>query len=70
MKFIFSIPVLTRHLWQSKTVVFLHWCLLCTVPLSFFNQCATLFLSMFAIFKNCNLIEEDLLDTYAGKQLP
>ncbi len=33
MKFIFSTPVLIRHLWQTKTVVFLHWCLLCTVPL-------------------------------------
>ncbi len=23
----FSKPVLIRHLWQLKTVVFLHWCL-------------------------------------------
>ncbi len=29
----FLMPVLIRHLWQLKTVVFLHWCLLCTVPL-------------------------------------
>jgi hypothetical protein len=29
----FSTPVLVRHLWQLKTVVFLHWCLLRTVPL-------------------------------------
>ncbi len=27
MLFIFSTPVLTRHLWQLKTVVFLHRCL-------------------------------------------
>ncbi len=27
MLFIFSTPVLIRHLWQLKTVVFLHWCL-------------------------------------------
>ncbi len=33
MKFIFSMPVLIRHLWQLKTVVFLHWCLICTVPI-------------------------------------
>ncbi len=23
----FSTPVLIRHLWQTKTIVFLHWCL-------------------------------------------
>jgi hypothetical protein len=29
----FLTPVLIRHLWQLKTVVFLHWCLICAVPL-------------------------------------
>ncbi len=29
----FLTPVLIRHLWQHKTVVFLHCCLICTVPL-------------------------------------
>ncbi len=33
MLFIFSTPVSIRHLWQLKTVVFLHWCLIC-VPLN------------------------------------
>ncbi len=33
MVFIFSTPVLIRHLWQLKTVVSLHWCLICTVSL-------------------------------------
>jgi hypothetical protein len=33
MLFIFSTPVLIRHLQQLKTVVFLHWCLICAVPL-------------------------------------
>jgi hypothetical protein len=36
MLFIFSTPVLIRHirhLWQLKTVVFLHWCRKCAVPL-------------------------------------
>jgi hypothetical protein len=33
MLFIFSTPVLIRHLWQLKTVVFLHWCLIRTVLL-------------------------------------
>jgi hypothetical protein len=33
MQFIFSTPVLIRHLWQLKIVVFLHRCLICTVPL-------------------------------------
>ena len=34
MFFIFSTPVLIRHVWQSKTVVFLHWCLIRTVLLA------------------------------------
>ncbi len=29
----FSTPVLIRHMWQLKTVVILHWCLICAVPL-------------------------------------
>jgi hypothetical protein len=33
MKFILPTPVLIRHLWQLKTDVFLHWCLICAVPL-------------------------------------
>ncbi len=33
MWFIFSMPVLIRHLWQLKAVVFKHWCLICTVIL-------------------------------------
>ncbi len=33
MLFIFSTPVLIRHLWQLKTVVFQHWCLICAVLL-------------------------------------
>ncbi len=41
MLFIFSTQVLIIHLWQLKTVVFLHWCLMhivlldCTVLLKF-----------------------------------
>jgi hypothetical protein len=26
-------PELIRHLWQLKTIVFLHWYLICSVPL-------------------------------------
>ncbi len=33
MLFIFSTPVIIRHLWQLKTIVFLHWCLIRTVLL-------------------------------------
>jgi len=33
MLFIFSMPVLFKHLWQLKTVVFLHKCLIYTVLL-------------------------------------
>jgi len=29
--------VLIRHLWQLKTVVFLHWCLICTVLWKLFS---------------------------------
>ncbi len=34
MLFVFSIPGLIRHLWQLKTVVFLHWYLICTLLLA------------------------------------
>ncbi len=27
-------PVLNRHLWQLKIVVFLHWCIICAVLLA------------------------------------
>jgi hypothetical protein len=29
--FIVSTETLIRHLWQLKTIVFLHWCLTCAV---------------------------------------
>jgi hypothetical protein len=29
----FSTPELIRHLWKLKTIVFLHWCLICAVLL-------------------------------------
>ncbi len=31
----FSTPELIRNPWQLKTAVFLHWCLLCAVPLRY-----------------------------------
>ena len=34
MLFVFSTQVLIRHMWQLKTVVFLHWCLICALLLS------------------------------------
>ncbi len=40
MLFIFSTPVLIRHLWQLKTVFFLHWCLIFAVLLV--SLCSTL----------------------------
>jgi hypothetical protein len=33
----FLTPVLIRYLWQDKTVVFLHWCLICAVLLAEFQ---------------------------------
>ncbi len=38
MVFIFSTPVLIRHLWQLKAVGFLHWCLICAVLLNIFSS--------------------------------
>jgi hypothetical protein len=35
-----SLPVLIRHLWQLKTVVFLHWCLIRAIPLRRLNMFA------------------------------
>jgi hypothetical protein len=37
MYFIFSTPVLIRNLWQLKTVVFLHWCLIRALLLAVYN---------------------------------
>ncbi len=37
MLFIFSTPVSIRHLRQLKTVVFLHWFLICALLLNFLN---------------------------------
>ncbi len=34
MLFIFSTLELIRNMWQLKTAVFLHWCLLHAVPLN------------------------------------
>jgi hypothetical protein len=37
---LFSMPVLIRHLWQLKMVVFLNRCLICAVLLSsIFSEC-------------------------------
>ncbi len=36
MLFVFSTLELNRNLWQFKTVVFLHWCLICAIPLPTF----------------------------------
>ena len=46
MLFIFSMPVLVRHLWQLKTIIFLYWCLIRAV----------LFLSCSILAQRFNLI--------------
>jgi hypothetical protein len=48
----FLTPVLIRHLWQLKTVDFLHWCLICAVPLQLYKDCLFDFVKYF----NPNLI--------------
>jgi hypothetical protein len=35
----FFTPELIRHLWQLKTVVFLHWCLMCALLYVFVQGC-------------------------------
>jgi hypothetical protein len=40
MSFIFSTPLLIRHLWQLQTVVFRHWCLIRAVLLHDIYKCA------------------------------
>ncbi len=49
MLFIFSAPVLIRHLWQLKTVVFLHYCLICAVLL----RCKNVILEQVPLNKQC-----------------
>ncbi len=54
--FIFSTTVSIRHLWQLKTVVFLHWCLICLfyrdnqhivmLSVTFYINCLWLMLSL------------------------
>jgi hypothetical protein len=79
--FIFSTPVLIRHLWQLKAVVFLHWCLLHAVVLSKHVGELGIFCSFFFASKKeirfkwlANslplVIEQHILDTNAGKPLP
>ncbi len=39
MQFIFSTPVLIKHMWLLKTVVFLHWCIICAALLKWPYLC-------------------------------
>jgi hypothetical protein len=55
MLFIFSTPVLIRHLWQLKTVVFLHWCLICAVSLFTFFKAHCLKNTSFKYF--CHFLQ-------------
>ncbi len=53
MLFIFPTPGLIRHLWKLKTVVFLHWCLICVVlsgVCQMFSDCSQVSQIMFAYF--------------------
>ncbi len=53
MLFIFSTPELIRHLWQLKTIVFLHQYTICSVPL-FKNQRKSLTDSLLAMVSLLN----------------
>ncbi len=69
----FSTPEFIRNLWQLKTAVFLHWCLICAVPLTIFK--IALFLRCFIYpFKTAlyNLIfvsHKDVLFHYSDLQI-
>ena len=41
MLFIFSTPELIRHLQQLKTIVLLHWCLICAILQTLQTNCHT-----------------------------
>ncbi len=38
----FSTTELIKNLWQLKTAVFLHWCLICAVPLTLHKSRGTI----------------------------
>jgi len=67
--FIFSMPVLIRHQWQLKTVVFLHWCLihgvLSKVPfdISWKNHLSNLKYADFRV-KPCDKNKEQIQDRW------
>jgi hypothetical protein len=56
----FSTPELIRHLWQLKTIVFLHWCLIWAV---FYSFCVVIFkIGIFQFLRNaidCEFFLED-----------
>ncbi len=55
MLFIFSTPELIRNLWQLKTAVFPHWCLICALPL-------------FTFFKvRCSITKDLCSDHFHGR---
>jgi len=47
---IFSTLVLIRHVWQLKTVVFIHWCILRVVPLTLVLKKWTTFKYIFELW--------------------
>ncbi len=51
--------MLIRHLWQLKTVVFLHWCLICAVLLIAETIMVILFIG--ALYPEIRLKVTDLL---------
>ena len=76
MWFIFSTKVLIRHLWQLKTAVFLHWCLICALSFGLW-ACPQILRPDWKGFPRTNTLayydtatmEQSILDTNAGKQL-
>ncbi len=65
MLFIFSTPEIIRHLWQLKTAVFLHWCLICVVPFlsinpeALFQSEASLSQAMVVLYQTRLLFRQD-----------
>jgi hypothetical protein len=61
MFFIFSTPVLIKHLWQLKTIVFLHLCLVFA---------ALLVVSDFRSPRRKKITKQDFLNKHSGMLKP
>jgi hypothetical protein len=70
--FIFSTPVLIRQLWQLKTIVFLHRCLICAALfpiLSFQNMTTHTFKSQVERVIKYSIFQQSNLHTFLAQKI-